>query len=245
MGNKAAKTAKAAQEQQIKVQKQAAQQAEVRRQEAVGVKRSAIENIKFPTYLSTESGQKYSQTLQDRIAGRGLIDVDALTAPVANQVRAGLVKTNAAIASAASARGLGRSSVVGAQMGEESRAAERDIAERVAQLEVVRHQQIQDAVSAYGALSETEATSQANKSIFDRSGQFSLGDTIAGYAEQAKNDQFMVANSIAQMGIQQAAMQLQRLQMFLGAGASVAAAAAGGAAGGGAAGGASGATVAK
>ena len=241
MGNKAAKTAKAAQEQQIKVQKQAAQQAEARRQEAIGVKRSAIQNVQFPTYLSTEPGQKYKQTLEDRIAGRGLIDVNAQTAPYAEQRRAGLKKTNAAIFSTASARGLGRSSVVSSQVGEESMAAERDISERVAQLELTRQQQIQDAVASYGALSETEATTQANKALFDRGGQFSLGDTIAGYAEQAKNDQFMVANSIAQMGIQQAAMQLQRLQMFLGAGASVAAAAAGG----GATGGAGGATVAK
>ena len=211
------KSAKKAQQAQIDLQRQAAKKAEADKANALSVREEAIRNIKFPTYLSTAEGQKYKQTLEERMAGQGLIDVNALTSPIAAQIRAGQKQTEAAIGSAASARGLGRSSVATSQIGAASQAAERDIAERMAQLELTRQQQIENAVSGFGDVSKTEAQSQQNKSQFDIGNQFGLADTIAGYAEQVKQDQFLISNSIAQKGVTSAANNLLQLQTWLSA----------------------------
>ena len=60
-------------------QEKAAAEEQIRVQEAVAKKQAAIEDIQFPTFLETPEAQEFKQTLQERIAGRGIIDVDALT----------------------------------------------------------------------------------------------------------------------------------------------------------------------
>ena len=217
MSGAAKKAAKRAQG----IQEQAASQAQKSREEALGILREGA-NIDLPTFLSTDIGREYQDILKNRLAGRGLIDVDSLTSPVANQVRAGLERTKANIGSAASARGLGRSTVATSQIGEASQAAERDIAERMSQLELARQQQIENAVGQYGSLAETEAAGQANRSIFDREGKFSVANFMSNIAEQAKQDQYLIANSIRQEGARRAAQTLQYIQMGLGAGVGLA-----------------------
>src|SRR3990167_9649350 len=140
---KAAETQAQAQQAQIEVQQQAAEQErqerqaavvkeEAVRQEAVERKEEAIKNIKYPTYLEGPEALKLKTTLEERLAGRGLapsltpLDIDKQTAPFAAQRRAGLAQTSAAIGSAASARGLGRSTIPINEIGKQSQAAERD-----------------------------------------------------------------------------------------------------------------------
>lgn len=219
--NKAAKAQNAA----LSAQEKAAMEAEERRNEAVRLKQEAAKNINFPTYLEIPEAQQYKQTLEDRMAGRGLIDVNAQTSPIAAQVRAGLEKTTAAIGSAASARGLGRSTVATSQIGEASQAAERDIAERMANLELARQAQIEDAIRQFGIVSEKEATSQQQQAQFKQGAEFNIADTIAGNAEAYKQDQFAIANTIAQSGALEAAYALKNAEMWassiLGAGSSI------------------------
>ena len=212
--SRAAKTQAEAQQQQIAAEQKAAADAQAQRDIAVAKKQAAIENINYPTYLSSPEAQKYKGTLEERMAGRGLIDVNAQTAPVAEQVRAGFKQTEANIGAAASARGLGRSSVATAQIGEKSQAAERDIAERVANLELTRQDQIGTAVTQFGTLTEQEAASQQNQAIFKRGGEFSVADTISGNAEAAKQDQFAIAKSIEAKGVAQAAAELKQAEIW-------------------------------
>ena len=233
---RAAKTQAEAQQQQIAAQTAAAEadrqerqtsiaKEEAVRQEAVAKKQAAIENINYPTYLSSPEAQKYKGTLEERMAGRGLIDINAQTAPVAEQVRAGFKQTEANIGAAASARGLGRSSIATAQIGEKSQAAERDIAERVAQLELTRQDQIGTAVTQFGTLTEQEAASQQNQAIFKRGGEFNVADTITGKAgaiggaerlssQATKEDQFAIARSIEAKGVAQAAAELKQAEIW-------------------------------
>ena len=210
----AAKTAAEAQQAQVDAQERAAAEAKRERDVAAAQKEQAVKDNPYPTYLSIPEAQQYKQTLQDRIAGRGLIDVNAQTAPVANQIRSGLKQTEAAISSTASARGLGRSTVPVAQIGEKSQAAERDIAERVSQLELQRQNQIDQSVRDFGTLSEQEAISQQNKASFERGGAFSVADTRAGNAETAKTDQFAIAETIRQKGAIEAANQLKQSEIW-------------------------------
>lgn len=202
---KARKAASAAQERARQTQQQAAAAAAAERRRA-GARRE--------TALASPDVSKFKQTLEERIAGRGLIDVSAISAPSAAQRRAGLKETTAAIGSAASARGLGRSTVPVAQIGEQSKAAERDIAERVAQLELVRQSQIGTAVSQFGDLAQSQQRVELG-----------IADSISASAENAKNDQFFIANTIAQQGIKEAALRMRELQIFASLGGSLAIAA--------------------
>lgn len=208
-------SAKKANQQAIDMQNQAAAEAKAQQNKAIEMKQKAIADNPYPTYLSTPEAQKYKQTLEDRLAGKGLIDVNALTSPIAAQIRAGEKQTEAGIGSAASARGLGRSTVATSQIGAASQAAERDIAERMANLELTRQQQIENAVGQYGNLASTEAQSQANKANYNVGNEFNVSDSIANYAQLAKNDQFTISKTIQESGAQEAAFKLQQLQMWL------------------------------
>lgn len=210
----AASTQAKSQQQAISAQERAALEAQSRRDEAVRLKQAAAKNIKFPTFLEIPEAQEFSQTLRDRIAGRGLIDVEAQTSPIAEQVRAGLGQTRAAIGSAASARGLGRSTIPVSQEKEASQAAERDIASRMQQLELARQEQIGQAVTQFGRVSELEAASQQNKAKFQQGAEFNIADTISRDAEATKNDQFAIASTISSNGANAASWQLLNSQIL-------------------------------
>lgn len=214
--------AKKANNEALDIQRKAAADAKAAQDQAIALKQKAIADNPYVTYLETPAAQEYQSTLKDRLAGKGLIDVNSQTSPIAAQIRAGEKQTNAAIGSAASARGLGRSSVATSQIGASSQAAERDIAERMANLELTRQQQIENAVTQYGDLSKTEAQSQANKVNYNVGNQNNVADSIAGYAQQAASNQNLIANTIRSSGAQQAAFQLQQLQMWLSTGATAA-----------------------
>ena len=86
------------------------------------------------------------QTLKERLAGRGVgfrpEVISGATAPFAAQQRAGLKEvTIPTISAAASARGLGRSTIPVGQIARESGGVERDIASRVADLTLASEQQ--------------------------------------------------------------------------------------------------------
>lgn len=197
----------------MQAQKKATEKEEEQRREALRRKEEALK-IKFPTFLETEAGGQFQKTLQERIAGRGLIDVDAQTSPIAAQRRAGLRRTEAAIGSAASARGLGRSTVPVSQIGEASQAAERDINERMAALEIKRQDQIESAVTASGKVAQIESTGQQARAAFQRGGEFSVADTIARDASIFKANEFAIADSIVQFGIADAANRLKQAEIW-------------------------------
>lgn len=251
--SKAAKTQAEAQQKQIEAQERAAEQErqeraaalgkeEAARQEAVKRKEEAVKNIKYPTYLETATAPLLRQTLEDKLAGRGLaapvspLDIDKLTAPFAKQRRAGLVAEEAAISSAASARGLGRSTIPVAQIGLSSQAAERDIEERVANL-MIENKKIEEAniereraqkesaLTGYERLTGAESATQREKAQFERGGEFEIAETIAGNAAaigKAERDsaaifrenQFAIADSIEKKGATEAAYELKQAEIW-------------------------------
>jgi len=210
----AAKTQQEAQERALSAQERAASEAKASRDKAVSLKQAAAKNIKFPTYMEIPEAQEYKQTLLDRMAGRGLIDVDAQTSPIAAQVRAGAEQTKAFSNAGASARGLGRSSVAQSQENEISQSAERDIAQRMSQLELARQEQISQAVGRYGTLGEQELISNQNKAKFQLGSEFNIADTISGSAEATKQDQFAISNTISSNGATDAAWQLKNAEIW-------------------------------
>lgn len=123
----------------------------------------------------TAEGKLYGQTLEDRMAGRGLVSIpttgydqsvlDASTAPYAAAGRYGAARAREASGSALSAAGLGRSSLKGFQAGDITLQSENAIMQRVADLTLANEQekaserlsnanltdvQIRDALSKYG-----------------------------------------------------------------------------------------------
>jgi len=213
----AAKTQAASQASALASQEKAAAEEQVRVEEATSIKRAAVDNIKFPTFLETPEAQEFKGTLQDRIAGRGLIDVDALTSPIAEARRAGLrEQTIPAIGASLSAAGLGRSTLRGAQVGQASQAAERDINERMAQLEIQRQGQIERALTQFGLLSEEESRSQQARASFERGGEFAVADTQVQAAQIFRENEFAIAESIRQEGALAAANRLKEAEILAG-----------------------------
>ncbi len=213
----AAKTQAESQAAALSSQERAAAEEQVRVEAAVAKKQAAIENIKFPTFLETPEAQEFKQTLQDRIAGRGLIDVSKETAPVAQQIRAGFKEqTVPAIGAAASARGLGRSTIPVNRIALESAAAERDIAERVSKLELQRQGQIERANTQFGLLAEQESRSQQLKANFERGGEFEVADTGIQAAQIFKENEDAIADSIRQEGAIAAANRLLQAEILAG-----------------------------
>lgn len=212
---------------------------EALRQEAVQRKEAAAANIKFPTFLELPESQKLKTTLEERMAGQGIklpeeqklqatleermagrglvapvvpLDINKQTAPFSAQRRASLTQQEIPLINAtASARGLGRSTVPVSQIGQRSQAAERDIEERVAQLQIEnkkieeanierersqitdalgrfetftgdRREQVDDALARFEELTGREATSQERKALFERGTEFDIADTISGKA---------------------------------------------------------------
>lgn len=211
---KAAKTQADAQRAQIAAQQQAAAKEEATRQEAVERKETAVRDIKFPTFLEGEAAQQLRGTLEERIAGRGLLDIDKLTAPFAAQTREGVSRSITASGSVLSAAGLGRSSLRGAQAGALSQAGERDIEQRVAGLQIENQKLIESNIDRFQNLVGREASSQERKALFERGGEFNIAETIAGNAVSSRQNEFAIAESIEREGATAAANQLLQSQIF-------------------------------
>lgn len=222
---RASKQARRSQEEFTQFLRDEAARQRANRQRALGVAQAGVDKFKFSSILGTDIGKRQEQTLEDRIAGRGLFDIDInkQTAPFAAQRRAGLEQTTAQIGSAAAARGLGRSTIPVGQIGQASQAAERDIEQRVAQLQLTREQlrsgERERAVTARGQLAVQEQGGLERVAKFGREGQFALANIITGNSALEQRDNFAIADSIRQGGIQQATDQLQQA-LILGSGLS-------------------------
>ena len=195
------------------MQQKSLEQAKKERQSVLDRMKQAVLNNPYPTYLSTSPAQEYQKTLQDRMAGKGLIDVNAETAPYATQRRSGLEKENAVISSAASARGLGRSTIPVSQIGQASQAAERDIAERMSDLELARQEQIGTAVNQYGGVAANEANSQVGRVNYNVGNEGDLSNLELGISGKNQTDTNSIGNLIKQNGAEAAANQLVRFEM--------------------------------
>jgi hypothetical protein len=135
-------------------------------------KKQQAPNIQAPPTLSgTAEYPLYKQTLEDRIAGRNLgydpAVLDASTAPYAKKARADFTNyTVPQIAGAASARGLGRSTIPVSQIGLGSQDVENSIANRVAQLTLANEEEKaaekNSAISSYGGLMSSDYNSILN-----------------------------------------------------------------------------------
>jgi len=219
----ASKKAARSQEEYTQFLREEAARQTANRQRALGVATKATEQYKFPSILGTDIGKRQEQTLEDRIAGRGLIDIGKQTAPFAAQRRAGLQEqTIPGITAAASARGLGRSTIPVSQIGQASQAAERDIESRVAELQRYKQGQIERAVGARGGLAVQEQGGLERVAKFGREGEFALANIITGNSALEQRDNTAIAESIRQGGIQQATDDLQQA-MIMGSGLSGAA----------------------
>ncbi len=231
---KAAETQAQSQQAALSAQEEAARQEALKRGEAVDVQKVAaekrkaeLEGIKLPTLLETPSGQELKSTLQERIAGRGIsqIDVGAGTAAFAGVRRAGVEREKAAVGSAASAAGLGRSILRPRLVGEAVAGGERDIALTTADLQkqnkVLEAQQVVDSLNRFQQLTNQELDSQQKSQLFEaqkvlaeESGQIDIANTIAGNATIERQNQFSIANSIAAIGATEAAGQLQQAALI-------------------------------
>ena len=231
---KAAETQAESQREALRVQEEAAKQEAIKRGEAVDLQKTAgaerkkaLEGIKLPTILETDIGQQLKGTLQDRLAGRGIsqIDVQGGTAPFRAERLAGLKREEASIGAAASSRGLGRSTIPVSQIAEAGKGASRDISSTAADLQrqnkVLEAQQTVDALSRFQALTNRELDDQqrgqlfeAEKVLAEESGQINVANTIAGNATIEKQNQFSIANSIASIGATEAAGQLQQAALI-------------------------------
>ncbi len=230
----AAETQAQSQREALSAQQRAAQEEAERRGEAVDIQRRAAEGrraglagIKLPTLLETPSGQELKATLQERIAGRGLsqIDVAGGTAAFAGVRRAGVEREKAAVGSAASAAGLGRSILRPRLVGEAVAGGERDIALTTADLQrqnvVLEAQQIVDSLNRFQQLTNQELSSQQKSQLFEaqkvlaeESGQIDIANTIAGNASIERSNQFAISESIAAIGATEAAGQLQQAALI-------------------------------
>ncbi|HEC64917.1 MAG TPA: hypothetical protein ENI23_06480 [bacterium] len=224
----------------IEAQERAAAAEAAERGEAVARKETALEKavarkeaalkIPFTTISETPEGQRIRGTLESRIAGQDVgfrpEAISAATGAFAKQRRAGLSQFEIpAITSAASARGVGRSTITSGQIGRATQTAEQDIESRVAQLGLASEQQrsfdIQKAMGGFQRFAETETAGQQRRSIFQRGGefdvaqtelggQFGIASTLEGNATIERENQFAIANSIAQQGADAAAFELKQ-----------------------------------
>lgn len=230
---KAAETQAQAQREALSAQQRAAKEEATRRGEAVDIqtvaaaeRKAALEGIKLPTLLETPSGQELKATLQERIAGRGISQIDvSAAAPFAAERRAGVEREKAAIGAAASARGLGRATIPISQISEAVKGGERDIALTTADLQrqnkILEAQQIVDALNRFQQMTNQELDSQqkvqlfeAQKVLAEESGQIDIANTIAGNATIERNNQFAISESIAAIGATSAAWELQQAALI-------------------------------
>jgi len=222
----AAETQAEAQQAQIN-----AQQAELdkKRQEqakAVALKSQALDEFKLPGVLESQEGKDLATKLKARSEGIGVgyspEVLNADTAATAKQTRASLKEqTIPAINAAASSRGLGRSSVAVSQVGSATQAAERDIESRIAQLQVASEAQksadVQNALTGYGSMVESQTKTKQAEAGTRLTGEFSIADTEMGVANSNFQDASAINQLIANQGATQAAYQLQQAAILAGA----------------------------
>lgn len=136
-----------------------------------GKKQVAADIKQAPLLSATAEYPLLKQTLEDRLAGRGLgynqSVLDANTAPYAKSQREGFTNyTVPQISASASARGLGRSTIPVNQTRLGSQEVENSIAERVAQLtlenERTKSSEKQNAISGYGGLMTEDYNAMLN-----------------------------------------------------------------------------------
>lgn len=206
-------------EEQRKATEAATLKEEQERAVAIEQKQAALAQIKIPRLTETETGGELLTNLRDRLAGRGVgfeQDITQLTAPYAAQRRAGLEEeTIPTISAAASARGLGRSTIPVSQIGQESRAVERDIASEKSRLNLAQEQQkrteINDAFGRLQQLNLTEIRLNEDIARFERDGQFEIADDLRTDADAISRQTRDLESKIADLerGIAQRETQFQ------------------------------------
>ena len=173
-----------------------------------GKKKKSQEDIGGKPMLAWEapSYAPYSSTLTSRIAGKGVgyrpEILSGTTSAYAKQRRGDLEGYEIpAITSGASARGLGRSSVVTSQIGRAEQEAGRDIEERVSQMaladEQQRRQEINQALQSQGALLGAEIGSSQVRGNWEKDvSQWHAGQSAKRKAEdQAFRDRLIATGS--------------------------------------------------
>ena len=151
-----------------------------------------------------ETEQYYLPTLKERIAGRNVgFSQDVMnqsTAPYATARRAMVSEYETpAITGAASARGLGRSSLVTSQIGQAQKEASRDIEQRIADIvlknEVQKRTEINQAVQDIGNWTFKESDQRTNRAMFD-AGQY---DKLFGVQKQVDTNNAQTISNVSSM----------------------------------------------
>ncbi len=135
--------------------------------------------------------------------------LSAATSPFAATQRAALrERTIPTISAQASARGLGRSTIPVGQIGQASAATERDIGERIAQLQLAneqqRRQEINQALSSTGQFIGAEAAQRGTRAGFDLSDfQQTRGLNVQTeqFREQQKQQDFQNLLALGSLGV--------------------------------------------
>lgn len=148
--------------------------------------------------------QEFLKTIRERIAGRGVgfreAELRAATSPFAAERRAGLrEQTIPTIQAAASARGLGRSTIPVSRIGLESSAAERDIGAGIGALRLAneeqRRREINASLAALGQFGPAEAGQAGTRAAFEAN-LFTQGRALQAQqeAQQAAGGQALFQN---------------------------------------------------
>lgn len=165
----------------------------------------------IPTLSELPTAQKLRQTLEERLAGRGVgfrpEVLEATTAPYATARREGFKKYEVpAISAAASARGLGRSTIPVSQIRLSSQEAERDIEQRVSDVTMMNEQQIRQeintALEQYKQFTGAELASQQEKAQYERTGQYALAEIITKQGSDLAEIELATGNTLANISFQ-------------------------------------------
>jgi hypothetical protein len=223
---KAAETQAEAQQKAIDLQQQELEAKKAAGEKAIALKSQALEEFKLPGILETPEGADLLAKLKQREAGVGVgysqevLNKD--TAATAAQTRASLKEqTIPAINTAASSRGLGRSTIPVSMTGQATQAAERDIESRIAQLQVASEAQksvdIQNALTQHTALAESQVKAKQAEAGTRLTGEFNIADTEIGVADSNFKDTAYIGELISQQGATAASYQLQQAALWAGA----------------------------
>jgi len=165
----------------------------------------------LPILSDLPEAQKLKGTLEERLAGRGVgfrpEVLSAATAPYAAARREGFQRYEVpAISAAASARGLGRSTIPVAQIGLKAQEAERDIEQRVSDVTLANEQQIRQeintALEQYKQFTGAELSSQQLKAEFERTGQFALAEMVSKQGSDLAIIELATGNNLSNISMQ-------------------------------------------
>jgi len=219
----AAKTAAEANQAAINAQQAELDKKREESKKAVALKAEALGEFKLPGILETTEGQDLAAKLKARSEGVGVgyspEILNKYTSATSAQVRAGLKEqTIPSINAAASARGLGRSTIPVSQIGSASQAAERDIEERIAQLQTASEAQAatekQNALTQYGGLVSEQTKAKQAEAGTRLTGEFDIADTMISSANANLQSSQYISQLIASGGATQASYQLQSAAMM-------------------------------